>query len=65
MWASTSPVAGLIEGSESTGMAVAAISAILTDFEAAMWNLRPRRALAEDATDSNSWQARRESTPPE
>src|SRR5712692_1680906 len=29
--ASTSPVAGLIEGSESIGMAVAAISGILTD----------------------------------
>src|SRR5260370_39778679 len=37
MWASTSPVAGLIEGSESTGMAVAAISAILTDFAAGRW----------------------------
>src|SRR6266851_10074605 len=35
--ASTSPVAGLIEGSESMGMAVAAISAILTDFEAGVW----------------------------
>ena len=35
--ACTSPVAGLIEGSESMGMAVAAISRILTDFEAGMW----------------------------
>ena len=41
--ASTFPVAGLIEGSVSTGLAVAAISAILTDFEAArlMLNRRP------------------------
>src|SRR5437016_14082988 len=39
--ASTSPVAGLIEGSVSMGTAVAAISAILTDFAAGMcaWNL--------------------------
>src|SRR6267142_2355502 len=42
--ASTSPVAGLTEGIVSMGMAVAAISAILTDFEAGvwMWNYRPR-----------------------
>src|SRR5713101_6469026 len=40
--ASTSPVAGLIEGSVSIGMAVAAIGAILTDFEARMWNRRPQ-----------------------
>src|SRR6266436_2399571 len=35
--ASTSPVAGLIEGSVSIGMAVAAINGILTDFGAVMW----------------------------
>src|SRR6266852_3981026 len=40
--ASTSPVAGLIEGSVSIGMAVAAINGILTDFEAGMWNRRPQ-----------------------
>src|SRR6266436_1398294 len=39
--ASTSPVAGLIEGSVSIGMAVAAISGILTDFEAGRWRAIP------------------------
>src|SRR5438477_1141436 len=34
---STSPVAGLIEGSVSIGMAVAAIIGILTDFEVGRW----------------------------
>ena len=57
MCASTSPVAGLIEGSESIGMAVAAISGILTDFEVRVWNRNPRKRLAEDAASDNSWKA--------
>src|SRR4030088_1718355 len=51
--ASTSPVAGLIEGSVSMGMAVAAINAILTDFEAGRWtwSLQPRGFLSARRAD--------------
>ena len=53
-WASTSPVAGLTEGSVSMGMAVAAISAILTDFEAGRWtwSLQTRSFLFARRADS-------------
>src|SRR5207253_4604265 len=43
---STSPVAGLIEGSVSIGMAVAAIIGILTDFESGRWPLDQRPVKA-------------------
>src|SRR5258708_1059817 len=51
--ASTSPVAGLIEGIVSMGMAVGAIRAILPDFDAEMWmwNPRPRRLFSAGRAD--------------